>query len=175
MARHNVTSGLPVTAGVPRIVADKLAFAKSEFDTLIANSIVHFSHSPWSSPLHMVLVKMESVGNHMATIVYSTQQPVPVVTRYPTYTISRHHFKARLCFQKIDLVRAYHQIPVVTEGLQKSAVTVPFGLFELLRTPFGYCNAAWTFQRFIDSITRDFDFIHVYMNDLFINYITKRR
>lgn len=34
--------------------------------------------------------------------------------------------------------------------------------------PFGLCNAAQTFQRFIDSIARDSDFAHVYIDRYFV-------
>ena len=69
---------------------------------------------------------------------------------------------ATCVFSKIDLVRAYHQIPVAVADVRKTAVITPLGLFEFLRMPFGLRNAAQTFQRFIDQVTRGLDFIFVY-------------
>lgn len=48
-------------------------------------------------------------------------------------------------FLKIDVVRAYHKIPVKTEDIPKMAIITPFRLFEFMVMPFGLCNAAQTF------------------------------
>ncbi len=55
-------------------------------------------------------------------------------------------------FSKVDLVKGYHQIPVVEANIPKMVVTTPFSLYEFVRMPFGLKNAAQTFQHLINSV-----------------------
>lgn len=70
-------------------------------------------------------------------------------------------------FTKLDLVKAYYQI-LVTEDIKKIAITTPFRLYKFTRMPFGLRNAAQTFQRLIDKVSRGLTFGFAYIDDILI-------
>lgn len=54
------------------------------------------------------------------------------------------------------------------EDIQKTAVTTPFGLSEFPSMTFGLCNAAQTFQRFVNTIIQGLDICFAYLDDILI-------
>jgi len=162
-----ITKGPPIAERARRLPPEKYKAAKAEFDIMLQEGLCQPSSSPWASPLHMVRKKN---GEWRMCGDYRRLNAVTVPDKYPLRHIYDFSYSLQKCkvFNKLDLIRAFHQVPLAAEDKAKTAVITPFGLFEFNVMPFGLRNAAQTFQRLIDTALRGLNFCHPYIDGILI-------
>ncbi|BHF77611.1 hypothetical protein SprV_0602071900 [Sparganum proliferum] len=168
VVHHIRTTGPPVFSRPRRLAPARLAAAKAEFDHMLQMGTICQSAGPWTLPVHMV--PKAATGDWRLRGDHRALNNITVPDCYPGPHLQ--DFSGTLfgnsVFSKIDLVRAFHQIPIAAEDVSKTAVTTPFGLFEFLRMPFGLRNASQIFQRFVDRVLCGLPFVYAYINDLLV-------
>ncbi|GFW81029.1 retrovirus-related Pol polyprotein from transposon 17.6 [Trichonephila clavipes] len=138
---------------------------KVEFEFLLAEGIIRPSKSPWSSPLHVV-PKSDStvrpVGDYrqLNSVTEFDSYPMPYLNDFA------HALHGKKIFSKIDIFKAFHQIPIAECDIPKTAVTTPWGLYEYTHLCFGLVNAPQTFMRFMHEVLRGLPFCFVYLDDI---------
>ena len=142
--------------------------AKNEIDRLLKAKIIRRGISPRGSPIH--LVKKKQPGQYRLTVNFRALNAVTEHEFYSLpylndFTISLHVCKI---FSLIDLKNAFHQVSIHPSSVAKTCTVTPFGSFVRDYLPFGLRNSAQCFQRHINHITSDLDFVFVYLDDVLV-------
>ena len=172
--RHHIpTEGFPVQFRARRLNPEKLAIAKEELGKLEKLGICYRGKSEWASPL-MVTTKPD--GGWRVCGDYRRLNSMTPDDRYPVRTLQdfTSELQGKKIFSKIDILKAYHQIPVAEEDVAKTAVITPFGLFIFPRTPFGLKNAGQDFQRLMDQIFGEVPRVFVYIDDILVASVDEK-
>ena len=161
------TTGKPCHSKPRRLDEKRLKIAKEEFAKMEKAGIIERANSPWSSPLHMV---PKSDGSWRPCGDYRVLNTKTVPDHYPLPHIGDFTQRLHGCkiFTKLDLVKAYYQIPMSEEDMKKTCIITPFGSFIFKVMPFGLLNSGATFQRVIDMILGDLPYCFCYMDDILI-------
>ncbi|GFU80401.1 hypothetical protein TNCV_3521731 [Trichonephila clavipes] len=69
---------------------------------------------------------------------------------------------------RLRIAKAEFENMITLDDVHKSAIITPFGLFESTRMQFGLCNAAATFQRFIDEVLRNLPFVFAFVDGILV-------
>ena len=159
----------PVKSKVRKMSQVQLKALKNELTDLLNKGLIVPSHSSWASPI--VLVPKKNNKWRLC----ADYRKVNSVTKKDAYSIPniREAFESltgAVFFSALDLFSGYHQIPMLPEDQDITAITTRFGNFNYVVMPFGLTNAPATFQREMNRIFYPLlnTCVQVYLDDIIV-------
>ena len=167
--QHDVDVGdaRPIKQSPYRLNPQKREIVNQEVQYMLDHDLIEHSFSPWSSPV--VLVKKEG-GQHRLCFDYRKVNEVSKTDCFPLPRVEDciDRVGSAKFISKFDLLKGYWQVGLTPKARGISAFVTGDGLFECKVMPFGMKNAAATFQRLMNFITRNLEGCVVYIDDLII-------
>ena len=168
-----ITSGPPCIAkthpllpGSPK--ADKGYEAWKELEELgIVEKIPPGTPVRWSSALHL---QPKSSGGYRPCSDFRQVNDQTEPDGYPLPNLRHftHKLKGSRVFSKIDLIKAFHQIPIAKEDQMKTATKTPWGVYFYKRLAMGLSSSAQSFQRLLDHVLDGVEGCFVYLDDIML-------
>lgn len=147
---------------------------QEQIQKLLDDKIIRPSISPYSAPVWIVDKKKDASGQkkYRMVIDYRRLNEKTVEDKYPLPRIEEilDNLGKSCYFTTIDMAKAFHQIEMDPESIEKTAFTVNNGHFEYVRMPYGLKNGPSTFQRCMDNVLKEYlhKFCFVYMDDVVV-------
>jgi hypothetical protein len=131
--------------------------------------VIQKSTSPWSSPA--IMVKKPGSPDRLC-IDYRKLNNMLVGDAFPMPLIDAilTRLKGKKYFTALDAKKGYYQVKMNPEHRERSAFSVPTGLYEFLVMPFGFKTAPAMYQRISNELVdalREYD-VSVYLDDILI-------
>lgn len=134
---------------------------------MLDNDIIRPFKSPWATPLHLIFKKGETIRPY-SYYRRLNAQAIPDCCPISRIEDFQYILKGKKIFSKIDLFKGYFQISIAKKEKQKTAIITSFGLYEFNVMCFVLRNAPFAFQRFINEVFFELDFVFPYLDDILI-------
>ena len=148
---------------------EELLVLKKTLTELLGKGFIRASSSSAGAP---VLFVKKPGGGLRFCVDYRALNSITCPDRYPIPLLAEtfRNLKGAKWFTKVDVVQAFHKIRIHKGDEHKTAFRTRYGLYEYIVVPFGLINAPATFQRYVNSVLREYldDFVTAYMDDILI-------
>ena len=136
------------------------AKVEEELDRLTAEGIIEpRDFADWAAPIVPVLK-----GDQTIRICGDFKQTINQASRYPIPRIEDLFagLAGGTCFSKLDLSKAYLQVPLDEQAKAVAVINTQRGLYQFNRLPYGVSSAPGIFQRVMESVLQGIPGVMVY-------------
>ena len=128
---------------------DQLLVLRKTFTELLDNGFIRISNLPTAA----LVIFVKKFGGGLRFCV--DYRRLNEISQKDSYLIPRIDETLRTIatakyISKVDVISAFHRIPIKDGDEWKTAFNTRFGLYEWLVTTFGFTGALATFQRYIN-------------------------
>ena len=142
---------------------------EAQCQELLANDIIEYSNSNYSSP---VVPVRKPDGSLRLCIDYRKVNAITKTEKFPMPNISNCIYQAHNIkfFTTLDLVRGYYQIPLDKDSKQYTAFSTNKNHFQFNRLPFGLKNSGIAFQKTMQHVLSPLSSnkVIIYIDDILI-------
>ena len=144
----------PIATKSRKFGKDDREFIEHEINSLLKESIIESSSSPWRA---QVVVVKDSTERHRKRLCVDYSQTINLFTELDAYPLPRidemiNNLANYKLFSTYDLKSAYHQILLRKDERKFTAFEANGKLYQYCRVPFGVTNGVAIFQREMDKL-----------------------
>ncbi|XP_071948803.1 uncharacterized protein [Antedon mediterranea] len=165
----NLKDETPIRLPYRRIPPHSISSVKSMLQEMLDQGIIRPSKSEFASPI--VLVKKKD-GSLRMCVDYRKLNFQTLKDSFPLPRIDEvlEVLTGSCYFSTLDLSHGFFQIIMADESINKTALRVPWGLYEFVRMPQGLSNSPGTFQRVMEYVLGDMNLTQIvlYLDDILI-------
>lgn len=140
-----LTSNKPICYRPYRLAIAERPTVRNKVEQLLASGVIQESNSDYASPIILVPKKN---GEVRLCVDYRALNRITVKDRYPLPVIDDllDRLAGKKYFTTLDMASDYHQVPMHSNSIHKTAFVTPDGHYEYMRVPFGLANAPSCFS-----------------------------
>jgi len=163
------TSGArPISSPVQRFNPAELNQLKVLIDQLLAKGIIERTEmKEWSSRIRLVS-KPDGESRFTLNLIPMNSQVPLNAYKPPNMGDLRWRINNANFFAKLDLTKAFFQVPLEEGSRDCTTFQTPFGTFRFKVLPQGYKNSTSEFQKRVDPALSGLDYVMAYVDDILI-------
>ena len=140
---------------------------REQVDKMLEAGIITPSVSAWSFP---VVIATKKGGTYRFCVDYRTLNAKMKADKWPLPKIEEifDDLQGSTYFSTLDLFSGYWQVRLSEPCKEKTTFVCRYGTYKFEVMPFGLMNAPSTFQRMMDDVFRNLEFVRVYLVDVIV-------